>query len=309
MNRKVELHCHLDGVLDLTMAKAIRRRDPAFPVDPEAFAGAYPVNSFDSFSGWWSFSLDLRGDLDRYRPILSEHLERLIAQNVVYTELMVGGSEIPVDTAEALDKLYQFHQWVDAEAGGRVQVEFLACFGRNKSPEWLESLVPRNVRLYDAGLIAGVALAGPEEGFPVRPHHRTFARYHDAGVRIEIHAGEWCGPESVWDALRFGFPDRIGHGSSIFRDPVLVDTLCQSGIHVEMCPTSNHRTGSVRTLEDHPIRQALDSGLSFSINTDDPGAFGNSMESEYALLRNVFGFSDKDFERVFAYSMAARFRG
>ncbi len=35
---------------------------------------------------------------------------------------------------------------------------------------------------------------------------------------IEIHAGEWSGPESVWDALEYGKPDRIGHGVGAFED-------------------------------------------------------------------------------------------
>jgi adenosine deaminase len=305
---KIELHCHLDGVLDLAMARAIRASNPEFPVDPDVFARAYPVDSFERFVDWWRFPLALFGDIDRFRPVLREHIRRLIAQDVIYTELMIGGSEIPRDTAEALDKLGALREWVEAEAGGRIQMECLACFGRNKPPEWLESMVPRNIALHEAGLIAGVALAGPEDRYPVRPHHRTFARYHDAGVPIEIHAGEWCGPESVWDALRFGFPGRIGHGVSVFADPMLVDAVREAGIHLEMCPTSNLKTGSIRSIEEHPIRQALERGISFSVNTDDPGVFSSSMDSEYALLRGVFGFADGDFERVFAYSLAARFR-
>jgi adenosine deaminase len=308
MRRKIELHCHLDGIIDLAMAQSIRSEDSSFPLDPEAFASAYAVDSFERFSEWWRLPSALQGDIDRFRPVLGRHLQRLLAQEVIYAELMVGGSEIPRDSTEALDKLGQFRDWLRAQAAGRIRIEFLHCFGRNRAPEHLEALAARNIVLYEAGLIAGVALAGPEDGYPVRPHHRTFARYYDAGVPIEIHAGEWCGPESVWDTLRYGFPNRIGHGVSVFADPALVDAIREKGIHIEMCPTSNLKTGSIRTIEEHPIRQALDLGMSFSVNTDDPGPFGNSMESEYALLENVFGFTEHDFERVFSQSQAAQFR-
>ena len=64
--------------------------------------------------------------------------------------------------------------WFEAEAAGKIQIEFLCCFGRNKSPEETASLVTRNIKLHNAGLIAGVALAGPEDSYPVRPHHGTF---------------------------------------------------------------------------------------------------------------------------------------
>lgn len=308
MPPKIELHCHLDGILDPEMARDIRAEDPGFPVDPELLAGAYPVDSFQRFSDWWRFPAALQGDLDRFRPVLKRHLKRLAAEDVIYAELMIGGSEIPVDTSEAIDKLSEVRAWLKPQTAGRIQVEFLACFGRNKPPESLEAKVARNIALYEAGLIAGVALAGPEEGYRVQPHHRTFARYHDAGVPIEIHAGEWCGPESIWDVLRYGFPKRIGHGVSLFADPALVDAVREKGIHIEMCPTSNLKTGSIGRIEEHPIRKAIELGLRFSVNTDDPGPFGNSMESEYALLQNVFGFTEDDLGRVFAHSAAARFR-
>ena len=68
------------------------------------------------------------------------------------------------------------------------------------------------LKLYEAGHLAGVVMAGPEPRYPVKPLHKFFASWHEAGLGIEIHAGEWCGPESVWDALEYGFPDRIGHG-------------------------------------------------------------------------------------------------
>jgi adenosine deaminase len=157
-------------------------------------------------------------------------------------------------------------------------------------------------------LIAGAALAGPERGHPIKPHRKTLARLREAGLRIEIHAGEWCGPESVWEALEYGRPDRIGHGISIFQDPALLDRVRERGIHVEMCPTSNLITGSVSRIEAHPIARARELDLSFSVNTDDPGPFGCSMTSEYELLARVFGFTDGDFQKIYDNSLQARFQ-
>jgi adenosine deaminase len=74
-----------------------------------------------------------------------------------------------------------------------------------------------------------------------------------------------------------------------------------------MCPTSNLKTGSVARIEDHPIRQARDLDLNFSINTDDPGPFLNSLTSEYQLLVDTFGFDEADFRRVYENTLKARF--
>jgi adenosine deaminase len=162
--------------------------------------------------------------------------------------------------------------------------------------------------LYDAGLIVGVALAGIEQGFPVRPFQKTFDRFHQAGLKIEIHAGEWCGPESVWDALEYAHPDRIGHGVSLFQDARLVELFAERQIHIEMCPTSNLKTGSVKRIQEHPIRLARDLGLSFSVNTDDPGPFECSLESEYELLADTFGFDEGTGKEFYENSLAARFQ-
>jgi adenosine deaminase len=112
----------------------------------------------------------------------------------------------------------------------------------------------------------------------------------------------------VWDALEHGFPDRIGHGTSLFRDPVLVRRFQEQGIHLEICPTSSLRTGSVERLEDHPVRLARELGLNFSISTDDPGLFECSMESEHQLLATTFRFQEADFRRLGENALGARFQ-
>jgi adenosine deaminase len=47
--------------------------------------------------------------------------------------------------------------------------------------------------------------------------------------------------------------------------------------------------------------------MNFSVNTDDPGAFGCSMESEFRRLEMSFGFTAEDFARIFANSWRSRF--
>ena len=68
------------------------------------------------------------------------------------------------------------------------------------------------------------------------------------------------------------------------------------------------KTGSIARLEEHPIGRARDLDLNFSVNTDDPGPFECSMESEYELLTRVFGFEESDWRRIYNNSLAARFQ-
>lgn len=305
---KAELHCHLDGILDRAMVRDIRRDDPTFPIDPREFERAYPIRDLKSFWNWWNFIDPIEGELGHFYPILGRHVERLKVQNVRYAEIMIAAGELPQDIAEAVEKVRGFREWINQQQADKIQIEFLVAFARIRSPENIAKLAHKLLTLYEASLIFGVAVAGPEQGNPIQPFQETMAKLHEAGLGIEIHAGEWCGPESVRDAVEHGYPDRIGHGVSLFQDEKLLDLVRERGIHVEMCPTSNLKTGSVARIEEHPVRLARELGLSFSVNTDDPGPFGCSMVSEYELLSDVFGFNDDDFQTIYVNSLEARFQ-
>lgn len=327
---KVELHCHLDGILSPSMVRDIRAEDATFPIDPDALQRAYPITDRVNFFNWWTFTRALDGELTYFHPILRRHVERLKAQHVVYTEIMIASSELPTDIAEAIDKILALRDaaglttpatppptmaGAPTTAGvlSEIQVEFLIAVGKSKPHEVIAERAQRILQLYEAGLIVGIALAGPESGYPIKPFTKTMAKLHEAGLGIEIHAGEWCGPASVWDALDYGYPDRIGHGVSLFEDPKLIELFQTRQIHIEMCPTSNVKTGSVSHIEAHPIKRARDLGLNFSVNTDDPGIFSSpgisecSLETEYELLANVFGFEAHDFQTIYENALAARF--
>ena len=306
---KVELHCHLDGILDPAMVRGLNARGIELALSAETLACAYPVDDFESFSRWFDVQRALGSSLNAYRPILAAHAERLRAQNVVYAEIMVAASEISrFDGTDFVGRFRAFREYADERERGDLQIELIAGWNRRRSADEGDDIAGRILMLYEAGLIAGVFLAGPEEGNPVRRFARAFARFFDARLPVEIHAGEWCGPESVWDALEHGRPRRIGHGVAIFEDPSLLELVRAQRIHVEMCPTSNVRTGAVRRIGEHPIARARAEGLAFSINTDDPGAFGCTMSGEFQLVADTFAFADADFERIARDALTARFQ-
>ena len=79
---KVELHCHLEGALNRAMLENIRQEHPAFPIDPDTFAQAYPVADFDSFLNWWKYITPIWGKLMNFYPILASYITQLKAQHV-----------------------------------------------------------------------------------------------------------------------------------------------------------------------------------------------------------------------------------
>lgn len=76
--------------------------------------------------------------------------------------------------------------------------------------------------------------------------------------------------------------------------------VAQRGIAIETNPSSNYLIGTFKRYDEHPIRVFYNNNLTLrqeeleaspqiwvSINTDDSGVFGISLENEYALLANA----------------------
>ena len=59
---------------------------------------------------------------------------------------------------------------------------------------------------------------------------------------------------------------------------------------------------------DPILRVARAQGLSYSINTDDPGAFACSLDGEFEALSTALSLGPPDFEAVYRQAMAARFQ-
>jgi len=71
------------------------------------------------------------------------------------------------------------------------------------------------------------------------------------------------------------------------EDPGLLRELADRGIVLDVCPTSNLRTGVVRSLAAHPLPALLAAGVECTVNTDDPAMFGNDLGSEYATALSL----------------------
>src|SRR5260370_436518 len=95
------------------------------------------------------------------------------------------------------------------------------------------------------------------------------------------HAGEAAGVSSIRGALTALGADRIRHGIRAVDDPGLVRELADRGTVLDVCPTSNLRTGVVASLAVHPLPDLVAAGVRCSVSTDDPARFGTDLSLEY----------------------------
>lgn len=146
--------------------------------------------------------------------------------------------------------------------------------------------------------LAGFDIAGSELPYPPELYVDVARAVHDLGLPLTAHYGE-SGPAAyAREAIELLGVRRLAHGISVAQDPAVVELALEREVGLDMCPTSNLRTGAVRSLAEHPALPLLRRGLLVTINTDDPGLFGIDLTHELELARDELGFTEDDLRRA-----------
>lgn len=302
---KAELHCHLDGLFCPAYIAHLQAKGFCSGLDLQKLKQLYPVESIQDWFHLRDFLapfISRNGDL--FLEVIKLHLSNLGKQNVKYAEIMLDSLLVFPDNL--LSQVLMNFKSAAAELEG-IEVRYLYALARSNNREKFVNRIERVLSLWKRGFIHGFALAGDESICKVRDYADVFNALAEEGMPVEIHAGEWCGVDSIWDALEYGHPRRIGHGLCLFDDPALPKYLKENGIHVEFCPTSNMKVGGISRIEYHPIFKAIDYGLDLSVNTDDPGHFECTMNSEFELINSVRPLTESIQNRIFTKSLKAAF--
>jgi adenosine deaminase/aminodeoxyfutalosine deaminase len=154
--------------------------------------------------------------------------------------------------------------------------------------------------------IIGIGLGGDERRTGSEVFHALYAQAARAGLRLTNHAGETTGPEAIWEALAIG-SERIGHAVSALNDTNLLQELKAREVPLELCPTSNLRTGVCPSIADHPLRHLFDAGLLVTLNSDDPAFFGSDLAGEFLLAHKAHNFTREELRQLARNSFRASF--
>ena len=292
---KIELHVHLEGtVRPGALLRIARRNGVALPASTEAeLAELYRFRDFPHFIQVWTMTTHaLRTERD-FREVVVAYAQEAAALGAVYLEGIFSPAE-PVRYGPSWDEVFSgFCDGVD-EARERfgIEVRLTPDIPRDleTSPEGMMEAAEQTVRTAakyrDRGVV-GVGLGGLEIEFPPEPFAPIFDIAHELGLGSVPHAGEVGGVASIRGALDALGADRIRHGIRAVDDPALMTELAERGIVLDVCPTSNLRTGAVRSLDEHPLPQLVAAGIACTWNTDDPAMFGIDLASEHQVARSL----------------------
>jgi adenosine deaminase/aminodeoxyfutalosine deaminase len=318
---KAELHLHLEGSVDPpTLVELSRRYNTPLPTENNRYdvsgsgdvLGEEEVRRLYSYKDFNGFLMAFKSVTERlrspedYELVTYRLMQKLRQQNIVHAEVYVSVGVIrwrgqPVEPIfEGLER--------GRERGQRdFGVSLLWIFDavRHFGPEAAGEVFDLAARLRDRNVV-GIGIGGDEARGPAEGFRDLYKKAADNGLRLTAHAGETTGPESVWGAINIG-AERIGHGLSAANDPELLEVMARKQVPVEMCITSNLRTGACKSLQEHPVRKFFDEGLMITLSTDDPAMFQTSLNKEYEIAQQEFSFSEEHVRELARNSIEASF--
>jgi adenosine deaminase len=74
-----------------------------------------------------------------------------------------------------------------------------------------------------------------------------------------------------------------------------------------VCITSNHQTGVIGAVHQHPLPRMLQEGLKVTINTDDPGISRITLTDEYRVALEELGMPVSMFKETVLNAARASF--
>src|SRR6202051_3486522 len=282
---KAELHVHLEGsIAPSTLVELAARH--GVTLTPEETAPRYAPGTFAQFieNFIWITSF-LRGPED-YALIARRFAESLQRQNVLYAEVTLS---IGVMMRRNQDPAANFAALCDAAKqvpGVQLKYIFDAVRQWGAAPAMEVARIAAELRSPD---IIAYGIGGDELGLPPADLREVYEYVASQGMHRLIHAGEIGGPELVREAIEILGAERIGHGIGVMRDERVLDFVAARGVTLEVCPTSNLRTGALARqigrptagYDQHPLPSFFRRGLPVTLSSDDPSMFETTVSDEY----------------------------
>jgi len=302
---KAELHLHLEGAVEPATLLELRRLhgENATLAETEAL---YRYNDFQSFlMAFKEVSAHLRGPED-YELATYRLMQQLKKENVLHAEVYVAVG-VCLYRKQDFPAIFEGLERGRARGAREFGVSLLWIFDatRHFGVEEAQKVFELAVR-YQNRHVVGIGIGGDEQKAPPELFRGVYAYAEEHGLRLTAHAGETGPAESIWGALNL-HAERIGHGLSAAQDKDLIEELAYRQIPVEICVTSNLRTGCCKTVTEHPVKSYFDQGMMVTLSTDDPALFGTSLAREYQLAQETFGFTDEHLRELARNSFEASF--
>jgi adenosine deaminase len=307
---KAHLHLHFTGSMRHATLLELARRDGI--ALPDGLVSDWPPElSAADEKGWFRFQrlYDVARSVirteDDVRRLVQEAAEDDVADGSHRLEIQVD----PSGYAARFGGITAFTDLVldavrTSEAATGLSIGVVIAANRTRHPMDARTLARLAAQYADRGVI-GFGLSNDERRGDTSAFGPAFAIAERAGLLLAPHGGELRGPEHIrtcLDGLRAG---RLGHGVRAAEDPDLLARIVDSGVALEVCPTSNVALGVYSDLTSVPLPTLLAAGATIALGADDPLLFGSRLAGQYATMRAAHELSDETLAELARMSLRA----
>lgn len=265
--------------------------EDAPPVPPGIWrgSGASSTWNFDSLQGFlvaFGWASRLLRTPRAYLAVLDDLIDALDQDGVAGAEVFVAFGQMRrggIDPADILPLLAE--RAADRAAEGSAELWFLADATRNWGRDAVERVLDDALAL-QRHRVVGFGVGGDETSLPVRDLRAIYRRAAENGLGLSCHAGEGTTADAVRATVDELGVRRIGHGIAAATDERLMRELRDEKVVLEVCPTSNERTGVWDPRTPHPVLRLLEHGVPVVLGSDDPAFFRTRLSTEFERLRD-----------------------
>ena len=287
---KVELHLHLDCSLSFDV---VNRINPLIEIDEyrSSFQAKPNSSSLNDYINCADRAIELMQTRKNLELVVEDLFKQLKKENVIYAEIRFAPllhCSQNLDENKVVEIICNKAK-IESEKND-INYGLILCTLRHYSKKQSLKTV-RLVNQYKNNGVVGFDIAADEAGYPLDNHIEAFNYAKSNGLNITAHAGEAKGPESIWESIKKLHTKRIGHGVRCVEDLELVSYLSENDYHLEISLTSNIKTRTYKTFEEHPLNKIYNSSISISLNTDGRTISNTDLSLEYKIAEEKFGWT------------------
>tara|TARA_Y100001970_G_scaffold290539_1_gene424607 strand:- start:1431 stop:2432 length:1002 start_codon:yes stop_codon:yes gene_type:complete len=305
---KTELHLHIEGSLEPElMFKLSKRNKIEIPFKSiEEIKSAYNFSNLDSFLKIYYEGSNVLITEKDFFDLTWEYILKCKRDNIVHTEIFFdpqSHTERGVEFDTVINGINKALIKAKSEFG--ITSEIIMCFLRHLDEEPCFEVLKHAIKHKDK--IIGVGLDSSEKGNPPQKFKRLFDAAIKEGFLTVAHAGEEGPPDYIWESINLLKVKRIDHGVQCLKDKKLVETLKEKNIPLTVCPLSNIKLCVFDKLENHNLKEMLDSGLRVVVNSDDPAYFGGYLNTNLIETSKALNLSIEDIKVLIKNSFKSSF--
>ena len=311
INHYIDLHAHLDGCITVGIAKklaALQKITLPSAADEELLSILSVPDTCEDLSDFLK-CFDLPLSLLQTEESLEEAVYLVLSEmerdGVIYAELRFAPQ---LHTQKGMPQETAIQAALRGLKKSPIPGNLILCCMRGDSnqKENLETLELAKKYLVKDGGVVAIDLAGAEALFPTENYEDLFAKAGEYQVPFTIHAGEAGDADDVKTAIHMG-ATRIGHGVRIAGNEEVMQLVKDTGVFLEMCPTSNRQTKAVEEMSAYPLKTFLEKGLKVTLNTDDPAIERTTLFREFQYMESLLNLTEEQKKQLLLHSVEAAF--